>query len=72
MIAAAFWPITINRKIGLGLVLNSTRDLGGIFCTESRQLKSADVYARACGVTAGNFIIIIVLAVERYGLNSGP
>jgi hypothetical protein len=34
-------------------------------------LKSADVNARACGVTAGNFIIVIVLAVERYWLNSG-
>ena len=35
-------------------------------------MKSADLDARACRVTAGDFIIIVVLAVERYWLNSGP
>jgi hypothetical protein len=56
----------------LGLVLNSTRDSGGIFCTESRQLKSADVYARACRVTDGNFIIINCSRGGAILAESGP
>jgi hypothetical protein len=72
MLAAAFWAIKINRTWDPRVGTEVNTRLGRDILHRIPSVEKRDVYARAGRVTAGNFIIIIVLAVERYWLNSGP